>query len=70
MSTRTITISLKKLKADYEKAVTSREPEFETQDITLVTAYGKYLIQYLEGKVVTLQHGDVFEVLVPEELAE
>ena len=41
-------MKLKELKKEYDKAVKENKETFEIEDVLLLTAYAKYLIQYLE----------------------
>lgn len=41
-------MKLKELKKAYDKAVKENKETFEIEDVLLLTAYAKYLIQYLE----------------------
>lgn len=41
-------MKLKELKKAYDKAVKENKETFEIEDVLILTAYAKYLIQYLE----------------------
>ena len=54
-------MKLKELKKAYDKAVKENKETFEIEDVLLLTAYAKYLIQYLE-KTMELNNEDEIEL--------
>lgn len=54
-------MKLKELKKAYDKAVKENKETFEIEDVLLLTAYAKYLIQYLE-KTMKLNDEDEIEL--------
>ena len=44
-------MKFKELKKAYDKAVKENKETFEIEDVLLLTAYAKYLIQYLEETI-------------------
>ena len=54
-------MKLKELKKAYDKAVKENKETFEIEDVLLLTAYAKYLIQYLE-KTMKLNNEDEIEL--------
>ena len=54
-------MKLKELKKAYDKAVKENKETFEIEDVLLLTAYAKYLIQYLE-KTMKLNNEDDIEL--------
>ena len=54
-------MKFKELKKAYDKAVKENKETFEIEDFLLLTAYAKYLIQYLE-KTMKLNNEDEIEL--------
>ena len=54
-------MKFKELKKAYDKAVKENKETFEIEDVLLLTAYAKYLIQYLE-KTMELNNEDEIEL--------
>ena len=54
-------MKFKELKKAYDKAVKENKETFEIEDVLLLTAYAKYLIQYLE-KTMKLNNEDEIEL--------
>ena len=54
-------MKLKELKKAYDKAVKENKETFEIENFLILTAYAKYLIQYLE-KTMKLNNEDEIEL--------
>ena len=54
-------MKLKELKKEYDKAVKENKETFEIEDVLLLTAYAKYLIEYIE-KTMKLNDEDEIEL--------
>lgn len=54
-------MKLKELKKAYDKAVKENKETFEIEDVLLLTAYAKYLIEYIE-ETMKLNNEDEIEL--------
>jgi hypothetical protein len=54
-------MKLKELKKEYDKAVKENKETFEIEDVLILTAYAKYLIEYIE-KTMKLNDEDEIEL--------
>ena len=54
-------MKLKELKKAYDKAVKENKETFEIEGVLILTAYAKYLIQYLE-ETIKLNDEDEIEL--------